>query len=1511
TLYGDAGYTLDPFIGENSIFALLGYSSGGDDRLVGGDGNDRLTGGVGQDYLEGGAGDDQLFGDSDGPQDSGNLLWIPGEFHADDVLDGGAGNDVLYGDGGNDTLIGGSGADQLLGGAGDDNYLFATGDGLQTDAGVDTITDTQGNNTLVLQGVSLNDVHISQVEATPNALTITYGPQQAGNTLIVKDALQGQSLQWLEMEGQKISFKDYVSSHLMSAVALASTADHQSLLGGTGADRMTQTNNNGVISAGQGSDSITLQGTGNTVQIGAGDGQDSIAGPAALGQGGGNSIEFGPGIALGDISVQRSASGTLVLQGADKNAGVELLGGGIGQIRFADSAEALGLATLVQASLDAQVSTGSDWIDGSLLADVLRGGAGNDVLVGYEGDDTLIADGGDDTLWGGAGNDTYVIGSDAGQVTLLGGQSNQDEGADTVLLSGAKSTSSWRAVRSGSDLMLNVQAQGAATAVSVRMSGFFDVASGSAYSWQNSTVRFSDGAEISRSELLESITQGTDGDDVFEGSSGDEVFNGGAGNDILRGGPGRDLLAGGAGDDLYIFDSTDAVSGAIADLDVITDTEGADVIRLTGGIALADLQAQRLGDGSISLLWSSGAVVVNGGADAAARIQVDVDGLQHALGNFLTAPLALPTDTAQTTAQANADFLASHEQMAREQISYAGRVGALQWRPDYASSLANSVYANNTYSSEIQADFPSFQGLPAWQYSAIQTDAGDSDVSAPEISITRQPVYETTTMYRDNQGNVFDTPYVTVPGSPGGVLGEVEVTADLSYQLQAMGIFVPDVGVDANGNFYKTHNTISVRLSGGNASTATTTYRRADLTAFTVSNLVGYTDSASIARLAPTVDASLGGSGNSFTFSSGAVNGGDGDDVIRANMGGFSRTITPNDYSGGRIWDVVMILGAVAPDALTVRNQVLLTGQTTATWIDGGAGNDTIMGSEVADVLYGGTGFDALDGGAGPDRYLVLDQGADAPGFVYISDSTVSYSLWRNGYGGKADEVLPDGADIDTIEFGPGIHLADLQFSINRPESDAQYFAPGVGQQGYWDSARAVSVEPGMRPYLVVEKGGHRLAAIELAGPDQSDLSPDDSPNRGIEFLEFQDGQRIAMADALALAALPVNHAPVAAMPLPDQAALEGGLLSFSLPQGAFTDADPGDTLAYSVLLADGSALPTWLNFNPSTQTFTGTPLSTELGTLNLVVTATDAAGASASASFSVTVTAPTGPDPLAGNDTLSADTLNTPLHGGAGSDTLTGSWASSTLYGDSGNDVLMAWGGPNNLLDGGDGDDTLTGGWGQDTLIGGEGNNTLIAVGGNSIISAGSGNDLITSNWGDDQINAGAGHDIISTGWGADVINAGAGDDLIRAGGGGDTVRGGLGNDTIINDQWSNDTYLFAAGDGQDTLTDAGGQDQLVLENIDSSQLWFTHTGNDLNINVIGTTDSITLKDWYTGYQYPGSPYHMETIKTSDGKTLLDSQVQNLVDAMAAFAPPAAGQTTLSSSYANSLAPVLAANWQ
>ena len=70
----------------------------------------------------------------------------------------------------------------------------------------------------------------------------------------------------------------------------------------------------------------------------------------------------------------------------------------------------------------------------------------------------------------------------------------------------------------------------------------------------------------------------------------------------------------------------------------------------------------------------------------------------------------------------------------------------------------------------------------------------------------------------------------------------------------------------------------------------------------------------------------------------------------------------------------------------------------------------------------------------------------------------------------------------------------------------------------------------------------------------------------------------------------------------------------------SFTDVDVGDTLTLSATLADGSPLPAWLSFDPATQTFSGTPLNDDVGSLAIRVTATDTSGATATQDFTVTV---------------------------------------------------------------------------------------------------------------------------------------------------------------------------------------------------------------------------------------------------------------------------------------------------
>ena len=70
---------------------------------------------------------------------------------------------------------------------------------------------------------------------------------------------------------------------------------------------------------------------------------------------------------------------------------------------------------------------------------------------------------------------------------------------------------------------------------------------------------------------------------------------------------------------------------------------------------------------------------------------------------------------------------------------------------------------------------------------------------------------------------------------------------------------------------------------------------------------------------------------------------------------------------------------------------------------------------------------------------------------------------------------------------------------------------------------------------------------------------------------------------------LETNTPPVVSIPLVDQTASVDMPFHYVIPEGSFTDADD-DPLTYSAALGDGTALPPWLTFVPSTGAFTGTP---------------------------------------------------------------------------------------------------------------------------------------------------------------------------------------------------------------------------------------------------------------------------------------------------------------------------------
>jgi Ca2+-binding RTX toxin-like protein len=343
------------------------------------------------------------------------------------------------------------------------------------------------------------------------------------------------------------------------------------------------------------------------------------------------------------------------------------------------------------------------------------------------------------------------------------------------------------------------------------------------------------------------------------------------------------------------------------------------------------------------------------------------------------------------------------------------------------------------------------------------------------------------------------------------------------------------------------------------------------------------------------------------------------------------------------------------------------------------------------------------------------------------------------------------------------------------------------------------------------------------------------------------------------------------------------------------------------------------------------------------------------------------------GSDTLRASGNGDILEGGAGNDTLgrvTSAISGTTFNGGTGNDTITgtdyydAY-----IYNRGDGSDVITDSGStnyQDSFRFGEGivledigarrsgNDMVITVAGQA------GDQITVKNWfgnatGQNQIEAmifadgsyrladyltqlalttsntgTSGNDVLDGSQHyVDRLIGGEGDDILKANGNGDTLEGGAGNDTLGrvtgaisgttfiggtgNDTIQGtdyfDVYRFDRGDGSDVITDTGSSaytDAIAFgAGIADQDLWFSRTSNHLLVQVMGDGGQMQINNWFLGENH-----RIEAMVLSDGQKLLANQVDALVNAMAAFAPPAPGQTTLTPEQQTALAPVIAAAW-
>ena len=210
------------------------------------------------------------------------------------------------------------------------------------------------------------------------------------------------------------------------------------------------------------------------------------------------------------------------------------------------------------------------------------------------------------------------------------------------------------------------------------------------------------------------------------------------------------------------------------------------------------------------------------------------------------------------------------------------------------------------------------------------------------------------------------------------------------------------------------------------------------------------------------------------------------------------------------------------------------------------------------------------------------------------------------------------------------------------------------------------------------------------------------------------------------------------------------------------------------------------------------------------------------------------------------------------------------------------------NWMDGGAGDDNVMGFGGDDYLFGRAGADLLAGGDGHDFLSGGAGDDLLTGDAGQDFIAGGAGADYLQGGTGDDVLVGGEGADVLVDGTGDDVVIGGEGADSYRNGAGA-DIIRFGYGDNMDTYHFEGetaSKDVVLLEgNMDRNAVWFSREGRDLVMQLLGSNDGITFRDWYVNDTSATTSHTISAFVLGE-EILTNSKIAGLVNAMAAFDP-------------------------
>jgi Ca2+-binding RTX toxin-like protein len=441
----------------------------------------------------------------------------------DHLIIGGSGSGTLTGSAGADVLVAGTSNETLSGGGGDDIYSVSIGIGHET---IVEGYDDAATDRIELAGLNNGDVElyrdgydlIIEVTATGGTTRVVGQFNYSGSG--VEEIVFADATVW-----DKVTIAENASTRGTSA--------GETVVGTPGDDVLQPGPGNDLIQAGAGSDTIIYA---------LGDGSDTI-------NDGANSATQVDVLRFVDLN---AADVVFSRQGADLTVEVTSSGEVVKVVnQFTSPTDFWGIERV-------HFADGTVWDQSQISAAAwIRGTSGAETLYGTSDADVIDGRGGDDSLRGGNGGDTYVYKAGSGNDIIY--ENSGDSGADTVKLVGLTS-SDVELSRSGSDLFVRIASSGETLKVDNQFNGSNGI----------EQITFADNVAWDRVQIADAApVSGTSGNDTFFGTADAEVFDGKGGNDYLHGG--------GAGD-TYIY-------GVGSANDTVAETSGdtgTDIVRLAG-----------------------------------------------------------------------------------------------------------------------------------------------------------------------------------------------------------------------------------------------------------------------------------------------------------------------------------------------------------------------------------------------------------------------------------------------------------------------------------------------------------------------------------------------------------------------------------------------------------------------------------------------------------------------------------------------------------------------------------------------------------------------------------------------------------------------------------------------------------------------------------------------------------------------------------------------------------------